>query len=431
MTGPNDTEQLHASIGTFSFDDGNIPIYQALSYEWNPPNSPSTTMPLIMDGKAKRVPTNLYYALTCLFESTKFESQFWVDALCINQEDTAERSHQVQLMWRIYKEAVGVYVWLGMTWTMGAGQCAARLLREFETRVVGEESLVRTLNYLLHDENYKDHWQAIDSLFSQSYWNRSWIIQELVAAKVAVLLTIEGPETSRDISLDSFMLFLRAHPEELSSFEKSTNWTSIRSSTEEVDEKAFRHCMNARTAADGITRTRRGPPELVYRNDLLSLLARFCGQLATDPRDKIYSLLGMEEPNSDNSIRVDYTLEWTEVFRDAAIYVIRDRNDLEVLVYAGSSVTELPSWVPNWLDQERQGTTRFPHNRYCLKERCCSPHTAQTPPRADRAGRRLPDISADGSLLTIVPKLSHQTTIWKNGNFGLRWGNLVISCSQV
>lgn len=125
-------------------------------------------------------------------------------------------------------------------------------------------------------------------------------------------------------------------------YDKSTNWATI----------AVGRPMDTHHTVEEIlvTKTRHTPECFRHHNDLLSLLARFCRQLATDPRDKIYSLLGMVEPNSHNSLRVDYTLTWTEVFRDAAIYVIGDRNDLEVLMYAGSSETELPSWVPDWLD---------------------------------------------------------------------------------
>ena len=36
----------------------------------------------------------------------------WVDALCINQEDNAERARQVKLMGEIYSTAQKVLVWL-------------------------------------------------------------------------------------------------------------------------------------------------------------------------------------------------------------------------------------------------------------------------------------------------------------------------------
>lgn len=37
----------------------------------------------------------------------------WIDQVCINQKDMAERSRQVQLMGAIYSQAVRTLVWLG------------------------------------------------------------------------------------------------------------------------------------------------------------------------------------------------------------------------------------------------------------------------------------------------------------------------------
>ncbi|KAK2061504.1 HET-domain-containing protein, partial [Colletotrichum caudatum] len=37
----------------------------------------------------------------------------WVDAICINQEDSNERSHQVGIMQYIYATAIRVVVYLG------------------------------------------------------------------------------------------------------------------------------------------------------------------------------------------------------------------------------------------------------------------------------------------------------------------------------
>src|SRR6201999_2476979 len=37
----------------------------------------------------------------------------WVDYLCINQPNVAEKNHQVALMGQIYREASRVIVWLG------------------------------------------------------------------------------------------------------------------------------------------------------------------------------------------------------------------------------------------------------------------------------------------------------------------------------
>jgi hypothetical protein len=41
------------------------------------------------------------------------ETYFWIDPLCINQDDYQERSQQVQIMGDIFQEASIVIAWLG------------------------------------------------------------------------------------------------------------------------------------------------------------------------------------------------------------------------------------------------------------------------------------------------------------------------------
>ena len=55
---------------------------------------------------------NLYQALRRLrwFRDPRL---IWVDAICINQSDVDEKSQQIPLMGRIYRNAASVLVWLG------------------------------------------------------------------------------------------------------------------------------------------------------------------------------------------------------------------------------------------------------------------------------------------------------------------------------
>jgi hypothetical protein len=46
-------------------------------------------------------------------KNIKPDRKLWIDALCINQEDIAERNVQVQRMGNIYQTAKGVLIWLG------------------------------------------------------------------------------------------------------------------------------------------------------------------------------------------------------------------------------------------------------------------------------------------------------------------------------
>jgi hypothetical protein len=65
-----------------------------------------------------RVTQNLYTALLALRQAPTSHVReiycFWIDALCINQSDPQEKSHQVGFMGKIYSSAESVFVWLGL-----------------------------------------------------------------------------------------------------------------------------------------------------------------------------------------------------------------------------------------------------------------------------------------------------------------------------
>ncbi len=70
---------------------------------------------VLVAGGALPVTANLAAALRQLrgTEVSPVRSLWWIDALCINQADVAERNAQVALMRRIYASATRVQVWLG------------------------------------------------------------------------------------------------------------------------------------------------------------------------------------------------------------------------------------------------------------------------------------------------------------------------------
>lgn len=67
--------------------------YAALSYTWG---SAAPSIPILLHGKVTLVSENLYLALLHLRK--RDVTLIWVDALCINQEDLAERARQVSHM---------------------------------------------------------------------------------------------------------------------------------------------------------------------------------------------------------------------------------------------------------------------------------------------------------------------------------------------
>lgn len=85
------------------------PKYQALSYAWE---GTMRECPIYCDGKVLFVTKSCEGALRRLIYG-KSSRLIWVDAICINQQDTQERNQQVSMMGDIYRKAEHVNVWLG------------------------------------------------------------------------------------------------------------------------------------------------------------------------------------------------------------------------------------------------------------------------------------------------------------------------------
>jgi hypothetical protein len=94
-----------------------IPPFYALSYVWG---DATRTREIIIDKKRLKITDNLYRALSDLQGSSKVTVRIWVDAICINQDDVAERSAQILLMREIYHSAgVATMIWLGLCTEQG------------------------------------------------------------------------------------------------------------------------------------------------------------------------------------------------------------------------------------------------------------------------------------------------------------------------
>ena len=81
--------------------------YCALSYVWGDPKKVHT---IGLDGQDFQVTDNLMFFLR---RKRTVDLAFWIDAICINQDDKAEKSEQIGRMAEIYKNAFAVYAELG------------------------------------------------------------------------------------------------------------------------------------------------------------------------------------------------------------------------------------------------------------------------------------------------------------------------------
>ena len=118
----NENSRIECRLITFSLSDrGNSHPYEALSYVWG---SEDKKRPIYIgannggseDDKRPiynelHVTENLHAALRHL-RHCSMERILWIDAICINQANSAEKMRQVQSMAKIYAKASRVIVWL-------------------------------------------------------------------------------------------------------------------------------------------------------------------------------------------------------------------------------------------------------------------------------------------------------------------------------
>lgn len=150
------------------------PKYTALSYVWG---SGSAQCSIELNGHCVFIRKNLWRFLhqVRMLDCEMF-GRLWIDALCINQAKTEERSRQVSIMPRIYTAAKHVLVWLGPAY--GNSDIAMQALSE-ATRCRKKEGLIKPSHEVAI---------TIRKLCTRAYWTRLWVYQELMLARTKLIM---------------------------------------------------------------------------------------------------------------------------------------------------------------------------------------------------------------------------------------------------
>ncbi|KAE8445911.1 hypothetical protein EG329_012690 [Mollisiaceae sp. DMI_Dod_QoI] len=308
------------------------PPYEALSYTWG---SLERDCIITCDEAPMFVTTHLYDVLQYLRKPEE-ERIMWIDALCINQRDDHERSEQVGIMKDIYTKAWHVVIWLGRE--TPEDKIAFELLDRFK-QIFDERGLVelgpehyRTVGLpWLHDPNWS-HWTALVKLFQRSWFQRIWVVQEAAMAREATVVC--GPYSImwKDISNIAISVRKRGY---LGPYPIQFHATGITSAT-------VIHFLRQ---------------AIQFQNNswgLLSLLRLTRKYKATDPRDKVFALMGVVTDAGSIlvDLKPDYRLSTEEVYLSVALHYLEKLKNLELLAHAGINSAlrnpKLPSWIPDW-----------------------------------------------------------------------------------
>lgn len=104
-------------------------------------------------------------------------SLFWIDAICIDQSNIAERNHQVSRMREIYSKASLVLVWLGLDCEQSLRYIQAMQKVDYE---------------IFEHIQRRDPWHVTEApatlaLRRNPYWARLWTLQEFTLAQELIL----------------------------------------------------------------------------------------------------------------------------------------------------------------------------------------------------------------------------------------------------
>ncbi|EMD89463.1 hypothetical protein COCC4DRAFT_207431 [Bipolaris maydis ATCC 48331] len=398
--------------------------YEAISYVWGDPQKRRN---ITIDGETLSVTENLHGALTAFRHRPvagnseerdvgKAPAQrqpvrrLWVDAVCINQDDLQERLSQVKLMSFIYAGASRVLSWLGWeTSEVGrfliqdairfihdfmkdpeAGLCDARILLHHDYLADPTANVA----HLSEDdrrrfENQAYKWEAVRFFFEIEYFHRAWIVQELGLARQALLITALKPadERTKADKGNSSGHATTVENENWALDVDTIDWELTGRFVQFLDYRGatlVTHLGLASWVAHHIVMVWATKEDDTPKCDFLTAMhwTRILG--VTDPRDRVFSLLGhpMAVLGGEPVIQPDYTCTRGVIYTRLAVNFIQKTKNLQVVSFVDHEIdpsleqcdwdphheARMPSWVPDWHSINRTTPIDYPIDATTTKD---------------------------------------------------------------
>ena len=340
-------DDLSCSLEKHNLETANQ-LYTAISYAWGPPEDPRFTC--YVDSFAFIIRRNAYNILRIL-QKADSDVLVWLDALCINQKDKTEKSAQIRLMYRIYKQAKNTAIWLGE-----ADEFTEHVVNYANTLDVGKimdefrssnRFNIRTKSFILDElASHRDKVALVNGiarLFRAVWFSRVWIRQE--GAVGGDPYALRGPHcfTWAQLTALAFLFqprFTMAWPD----------WADFRFNEIEPTLVTVSAIENYRIRE-------RHEGNWTPANPLFGHIVQARSSLTEKPHDKVYALSSMASDiyrdSNEVFLKPNYHLSWQEIYVNAARFFFEQYAiAYQVLEQAGlinqGVNSDLPSWVPDW-----------------------------------------------------------------------------------
>ncbi|KAI9776854.1 MAG: hypothetical protein M1839_009302 [Geoglossum umbratile] len=328
------------------------PHFEAISYTWG---DKDPSVPLVIDGQQVLV-TSAVEELLCSRGSIFGTRMFWIDAVCINQTSVTEKSEQLPLMTEIYRRASRVLVWLGPQRDAKETHLTRQLIKAFHYSRLSWITGVSTIDILpVTFDKEGAAFIGLAKLFAHPWFQRIWVIQEVaVAETVHVMyngiciewdtLALVVKEISANANLYNRMNYYR--------YPKATSGLGLDAVDTALGVLKWPNAVAVASMRDLI----RGGKPLPLSVLVLSTLQFKC----TDPRDKIFALLGIASDGAKFPFEPGYADSTEFVFIKSAVFMLSSNEWFVLLSFTGrgydilepipqqSHLSSLPSWVPDY-----------------------------------------------------------------------------------
>lgn len=281
----HDSDPVVCTLSQVPF--GSRPKYEALSYTWGSCTSIADDATIKLNGSPFEVRQNLFDALVFLRRHTTTAPatgrRFWIDAICIDQKNVKERNQQVGIMDQIYFRASAVIVWLGSWYS----KFQLGPVVEFELLPLKGNKTAEDVDRDTLPDNVASNTEQsmVQHLRTDPYWERLWILQEIGRAR-----TLRVCFGNYSYTWVHFIRLVTLH-----------------------------HSDGTR----GPLRLDRLLRQEQYRGShtLKRLLEEHRDAKCSDPRDKVYGLIGLATDATTFHIHMDYSKSLYDVWKDTMVFM--------------------------------------------------------------------------------------------------------------
>ncbi|KAG6357523.1 hypothetical protein INS49_013400 [Diaporthe citri] len=312
------------------------PVYEALSYWWGTDRGRRF---ITVGNELTSVTASLHAALFRLRHHSETRA-LWIDQLCINQEDTDEKSSQVRLMGHIYSHCTRCLVWLDELESgiksddaKGALEICAYLANRSLPIPACFQSPDAILGAL----------KALSSIGPQKHpwWHRLWTVQETILPSSKKLLW--GPLELDWEVLDRLANTKTALGERWAS--SGGELTGAGNTEIEINGVIDEYLNVLATNVLSVNGANKG-------DGPVSTILKWRRLQSTDPRDKVFGLLGLLPPDMPMPYtkKCNHKTPTSWLYRAFTLDVMLYTKSLEPLLIeprtvAGQGTGSLPGWA--------------------------------------------------------------------------------------